>query len=421
MIDEDRLDPGAGGGPAAHAERGGAQAAQLAGARLCGGKTADLGGEIGGKAQHVAQELAEIGALVRDERRMVRRAVKADRGRQAQTLGRGERAEDVAGVKGRIADREPAAARLAQRAAGDGPAVGTAAVAVVVDRQAAVDDAHLRDAHERTAGLAAGVHRDGVVAALAFPFEMDTVEVEVEPRNRRVVTEVVELGFVDLVEVGERPAPDLEAAAHLLETRGEEGFDEQGEVVRLKMRIAAAGEDEVAVKHAVDDRAGCEKAGDEAVFGAQRLDGVERGDRLGDAGGGQFGVRVVGFDDMAGAGIGQDDADGAGQTGAFDDRGDVGAGLRPRLGQRRIRDGRRRDGGAGLGTQGAQRRVGDGGGSGDGRERGEDGAAGDQAGHGSTFCTARKRGQPVADHWFETAPVHSPRARIALDDTGNIG
>ena len=316
MVDEGRRrQPEALPRPAAHRRgRGGDAVGRLA-PRLAGAEPDRLGGDVGRVAQHVAQQRLERRAVADRQRGAVGARNHFGR-RQGQPGLRRESDEDLAGVGGRRPHRQPVAAAPVHPAGRQRPDLAPVLEAVtdrpLADRAADAGDRH----HELRARGAE--HR----ILLRRPAHLHAVEVEVHPRERRVVAGVLRLVTRHVGHEGQGAVGDEEAALDALDAARLQGRHQLPEPVGVEHRIAAALEHQVAAQRPALDRPRRQQAGAEAVAGAERVERVERGDDLGDRGRRPADVCVVPFDELAGVEVGDGEAADRAEPGGVEDRGD---------------------------------------------------------------------------------------------------
>ena len=76
---------------------------------------------------------------------------------------------------------------------------------------------------------------------------MDTVEIQVQPADRRVIAKMRHLRVVDLIKIDQRPVPDKEITAHFCQAACLQPLGKFSKVIRQQIRIATSGKDQITI------------------------------------------------------------------------------------------------------------------------------------------------------------------------------
>ena len=233
-----------------------------------------LGRQVGGIFQHVADQRLDRGAvMMRDV--LARWQAVDDVGRgQDQTAGAAQRLEHVRRIKFGQTHRQPPAARSAHRGARHRPIF--AFQIVTIGEQVGLVARHRGD------GIGAGgivgrprLDTDLMVDAHAGPAQMDTVEVQHQPRDGGVVRQMIVLFGGDFGDAGQGAAPDSKAR-RAWGLQPDKIVGQTRQVIGGQHRVAAARQDQC-VPCPDHPRA-------EPMGRAKPVQRIKRGDRLHRAG-----------------------------------------------------------------------------------------------------------------------------------------
>ncbi|VDC27340.1 hypothetical protein XINFAN_01870 [Pseudogemmobacter humi] len=142
---------------------------------------------------------------------------------------------------------------------------------------------------------------------------MHTVEIQVQPRNRRIVADVIGLVLRDAGLTGQRALPEQEPAGNALHAPFRQPRRQIAKLIGLKRRIAAARQHQIALNDSAAQRPGRQQPGAEPPPRPQPFHRVKRRHRLGDRSGRQGRVLFARLKHSAGGRIGHHIAHRAGK------------------------------------------------------------------------------------------------------------
>ena len=224
--------------------------------------------QVGRKPQHIAQKLGQRLAFHAPQFIALRGRPGLFTHRQLDALRPCKGAKHLGHIAPRITHRQPAAATLAQRGRGDGPPLNPAGI-IGEKRRFTVGHIHAHHINSRHELFATRINRDLPVTAAALPFKMHAVEVQVQPRHRRVIADMHRLIPGNPLQARQGAVPIQEPPGRPLDALFRQPRHKVAQLVGLQSRVAPAHQHKVALHHPTLHRPRRQHSGDKAKIGAK--------------------------------------------------------------------------------------------------------------------------------------------------------